>query len=63
MTDFENKIESLVNLIKDDYRQNRVIDKLDIFQQPSKGEIIKILNKCPLTKNMKKSLSGLFHLV
>ena len=45
MTDFENKIESLVNLIKDDYRQNRVIDKLDIFQQPSKGEIIKILNK------------------
>ena len=44
MTDFENKIESLVNLIKDDYRQNRVIDKLDIFQQPSKGEIIKILN-------------------
>lgn len=45
MTDFEDKIESLVNLIKDDYRQNRVIDKLDIFQQPSKGEIIKILNK------------------
>lgn len=45
MTDFENKIESLVNLVKDDYRQNRVIDKLDIFQQPSKGEIIKILNK------------------
>ena len=45
MTDFENKIESLVNLIKDDYRQNSVIDKLDIFQQPSKGEIIKILNK------------------
>lgn len=45
MTDFENKIESLVNLIKDDYRQNRVIDKLDIFQQPSKGKIIKILNK------------------
>ena len=45
MTDFENKIESLVNLIKDDYRQNRVIDKLDIFQQPSKGGIIKILNK------------------
>ena len=45
MTDFENKIESLVNLIKDDYRQNRVKDKLDIFQQPSKGEIIKILNK------------------
>ena len=45
MTNFENKIESLVNLIKDDYRQNRVIDKLDIFQQPSKGEIIKILNK------------------
>ncbi len=45
MTDFENKIESLVNLIKDDYRQNRVIDKLDIFHQPSKGEIIKILNK------------------
>ena len=45
MTDFENKIESLVNRIKDDYRQNRVIDKLDIFQQPSKGEIIKILNK------------------
>ena len=35
----------VVNLIKDDYRQNRVIDKLDIFQQPSKGEIIKILNK------------------
>lgn len=38
MTDFENKIESLVNLIKDDYRQNRVIDKLDIFQQQARGK-------------------------
>ena len=42
---FENRIENLVELVKDDYKKGRDIDELDIFQQPSKAEVIKILNK------------------
>lgn len=36
MTDFENKIESLVNLIKDDYSKT-VIDKLVFFSSQQGG--------------------------
>ena len=41
----------------------RCKEKVLTYNKVSTSPIIKILNKCPLTKNMKKSLSGLFHYV
>ena len=40
----EENIEHILGDIIQDYGKGRVIDKTDIYNQPDKNEIIKILN-------------------
>ncbi len=41
----EQQIENVVDAILDDYRHDRDIDKLDVFQQPDKDTIIEVIQK------------------
>ena len=45
MTPIENQIEGIVDSILEDYRQDRDIDKMDLFGQPDKAVIIDMINK------------------
>ena len=40
----EAKIRNIVEDILEDYQKERAIDKIDIFRQPDKQEIIKVIN-------------------
>jgi serine O-acetyltransferase len=39
----EKEIKEIVNEILDDYRHERAVDKIDIFNQPDKNEVIEIV--------------------
>ncbi len=43
---FKNDLDVIVNNILNDYKNNRDIDALDVFNQPNKDTIIDITNKC-----------------
>ena len=45
MTPIETQIEGIVDSILEDYRQNRNIDKMDLFGQPDKAVIIDMIDK------------------
>lgn len=45
MTPFEEKIESVVDNILQDYARNRDIDKLELFRKPDKDVVIDIIEK------------------
>ena len=45
MTPFEEKIESIVDNILQDYARNRDIDKLELFRKPDKDAVIDIIEK------------------
>ena len=45
MTPIENQIEGIVDSILEDYRQNRNVDKMDLFGQPDKAVIIDMIDK------------------
>ena len=45
MTPIENEIEGIVDCILEDYRQERDIDKMDLFGQPDKDVIIDMIGK------------------
>ena len=45
MTPIENQIEGIVDSILEDYRQERNIDKMDLFGQPDKAVIIDMIDK------------------
>ena len=45
MTPFEKEIESLVDTILVDYKNDRDIDKLELHRQPDKDVVIDIIEK------------------
>ena len=45
MTQFEQQIESVVDLILDDYRHDRDIDQMDIFRHPDKDVVVELIGK------------------
>ena len=45
MTPIENQIEGIVDSILEDYRQDRNVDKIDLFGQPDKAVIIDMIGK------------------
>ena len=45
MTPIEDQIEGIVDSILEDYRQDRNIDKMDLFGQPDKAVIIDMIDK------------------
>ena len=45
MSEIEKKIESVVDVILEDYRGGRDIDKIELFRQPDKDVVIDIIEK------------------
>ena len=45
MTPFENEIEGIVDLILEDYTNDRDIDRIDLFKHPDKDVIIDMIDK------------------
>lgn len=45
MTQFEQKIDSVVDLILEDYRSHRDIDQMDIFRHPDRDVVVELIGK------------------
>ena len=45
MNRFEEKIESVVDRILEDYRSDRAIDQMDIFRHPDKDVVVELIDK------------------
>ena len=45
MNQFEKKIEGVVDLILEDYSQNREIDQMDIFRHPDRDVVVELIHK------------------
>ena len=45
MTQFEQKIDSVVDLILEDYRGHRDIDQMDIFRHPDRDVVVELIGK------------------
>ena len=44
----ENEVGAILTDILDDYKKGRAVDKMDIYNQPDKTEIMDILDRLPL---------------